>query len=571
MSSTRATPTRTGQGFLSITRKIWLSVSILLVGYAGSTVLGFSQGGLTCNELDQVSENLFPASVSSQVALNAFREQIAHFSDGVTLGEPEAVGLGTGLGLEVQGTLKVLHNQLPLEHAARGTTLALERRVQAFTQDAGPVYGDLSEGMESPELTEAAASLAHRFQEIEGELIGLKGALAMALRTSLSSIAMNTQQQQYFNLAVFVTVVVSALLLVAQIVNRSITRPLLETVAFARTMAAGDLSQKLKITQRDEIGELASAINVMAVEIEKSHNELEDKVRARTAELKQAHKELMVAARQAGMADVASAVLHNVGNILNSVTVTTGSLRSRNTESKTQNLAKAAAMLEEHADRLTSFLDEDPKGQKLAPYVIKISKHLEDERLKQGEMLESLQEHIQHIGEIISRQQTNSRAGSVHQEVDVPELIADCVEIVSAGSTTSLAFTKDYDQELAEVFLDRHKVMQILVNLLSNAKQATEEGPCKERRISIRAYSLESESIAIEIEDNGIGIEQKNLSNLFTHGFTTKVSGHGFGLHSACLAAKEMGGTLVGSSSGLGQGACFRLELPAPPVEVHRA
>jgi signal transduction histidine kinase len=70
------------------------------------------------------------------------------------------------------------------------------------------------------------------------------------------------------------------------------------------------------------------------------------------------------------------------------------------------------------------------------------------------------------------------------------------------------------------------------------------------------------EAVRISVIDNGVGIPAQNMDRLFTHGFTTRQSGHGFGLHSGALAAQELGGTLHAESEGAGRGAAFILELP---------
>jgi signal transduction histidine kinase len=71
--------------------------------------------------------------------------------------------------------------------------------------------------------------------------------------------------------------------------------------------------------------------------------------------------------------------------------------------------------------------------------------------------------------------------------------------------------------------------------------------------------------VAIIVRDNGVGILPENLTRIFGHGFTTKKDGHGFGLHSGALAAKQMNGALSVQSAGPGKGAAFTLELPIAP------
>ena len=124
---------------------------------------------------------------------------------------------------------------------------------------------------------------------------------------------------------------------------------------------------------------------------------------------------------------------------------------------------------------------------------------------------------------------------------------------------------------MPQVQVEKQKVLQILVNLMRNARDALVEsgrqGPAIDLAHPNRRRSDEKK-VVIEVIDNGVGIEEENLTKIFSHGFTTKRHGHGFGLHSSANAAKEMGGNLTAHSDGPGRGAVFTLELPFMPVEV---
>jgi len=552
---------------LSISRKIWLSLSILLLGYFASMVVGFLRSEVTSTRLAVVSESLFPAAVQSQIALTAFKEEIELFSDVVTLGEVDAVEEAQDRSRLAEDALAELIEGLPVNIPQRVPASDLLARITSFTERASPIYLELASSTGDEELESAAGGLAESYTRILTGLEELKASLADHLKNDLDEVSTTTEQQQYYNLALFLAVVGSALFLVSLIVSRSITRPLRKTMEFARTIASGDLSQKLDITQNDEIGALAQAINIMAGEIEKSQSNLEQQVRERTAELKATHEELMIAARQAGMADVASAVLHNVGNVLNSVNVTTSSLRSRVEESKIVNLARAAELLESHAEDLCGFLTEDPKGKKVPTYLIGLSEHLSNERERQAEMLEKLSGHIQHITTIISRQQSLSRSGKVRDEVEPRELLDSAIQICFADSPETLGIERDYQDGVPTIVLDRHKTLQIVVNLLRNAKQAVEQRTGEPSSIHV-SLGHSDEFVTIAVSDNGVGIREEDMARLFTHGFSTKRDGHGFGLHSACLAAKEMGGSLMAASDGENRGARFTLQLPLQAVEV---
>ena len=118
--------------------------------------------------------------------------------------------------------------------------------------------------------------------------------------------------------------------------------------------------------------------------------------------------------------------------------------------------------------------------------------------------------------------------------------------------------------------MEKQKVLQILVNLVKNAADALGENSKEPRGITLLTTLEEGNRVKISVRDNGIGISQENLTRIFAHGFTTKKTGHGFGLHTGALAAKEMGGALIAQSDGHGTGATFILELPfAPAGEDH--
>ena len=120
--------------------------------------------------------------------------------------------------------------------------------------------------------------------------------------------------------------------------------------------------------------------------------------------------------------------------------------------------------------------------------------------------------------------------------------------------------------EVPELSLDRHKLMQILVNLVQNARQACAGSTQAHAQIWVRIGMASAKFVYVEVRDNGVGIAPENLNRIFSHGFTTRKDGHGFGLHSAALAAKEMAGTLTVSSPGLGHGAVFVLQIPVGPA-----
>lgn len=335
-----------------------------------------------------------------------------------------------------------------------------------------------------------------------------------------------------------------------------------------RLQAAHDL---LEVKVRERTAELAGEISWRKhaqVEIEGQKVSLEKEIEERKhmeLVIERAHKDLMIASRSAGQAEVASSVLHNVGNVLNSVNVSTNIIADRLHRPYVADLAKAVALIREHQAELTEFIRQDQRGQQLLPFLEQLAGQFEKEQNDLCSEARELVENVGHIKEIVAMQQNYATFSGVTEKLVLAEVIENALKLhAGAFARHSIALEREYE-ELPPMVVDKHKLLQIMVNLLHNAKYACDEGGRPDKKIVVRIKSPEAESVAIEIADNGIGILPENLTRIFAHGFTTRKSGHGFGLHSAALAATEMNGSLVAHSEGLGQGATFTLELPGEP------
>lgn len=289
--------------------------------------------------------------------------------------------------------------------------------------------------------------------------------------------------------------------------------------------------------------------------------EVEAKERARS-ELANAQQHLMELSRRSGMAEVATGVLHNVGNVLNSVNVGATVIANKVRDSRLENLTAALNLLQEHSHDLSQFVESDTKGQRVLPYLQNLSSHLQSERRQVLNEIETLTSHIDHIKQIVATQQDYAKVSVLTEMVSLSKLIDDAVKLVSASFERHHVEIIREIEDCPEVSAARHKLLEILVNLLRNAKQAVTEhnGPRRQVRICARRHAVGR--VRIEIHDTGMGIPPENLARIFAHGFTTKRDGHGFGLHSGALAAQQMHGTLWAESGGAGRGASFILELP---------
>lgn len=283
-------------------------------------------------------------------------------------------------------------------------------------------------------------------------------------------------------------------------------------------------------------------------------------------ELEKAHLELLEASRLAGMAEIATNVLHNVGNVLNSVNVSASLVSENVKKSKASGLSRVVTLLKENEQNLGPFITSDTRGKHLPAYLSQLSDCIAAEQRANVEELESLEKNIDHIKEIVAMQQSYAKVSGVNEVVNIVDLVEDSLRM-NAGALDRHGV--DVVRQFAEVpslNLDKHKVLQILVNLIRNAKYACDDSGREDKCMTLRVFADE-DSVLISVIDNGVGIPPENMARIFNHGFTTRKLGHGFGLHSGALAAKEMGGSLSVSSAGAGQGATFTLELPVTITE----
>ena len=306
------------------------------------------------------------------------------------------------------------------------------------------------------------------------------------------------------------------------------------------------------------------------------YEQLERRVQERTQELQHAQTQLLTAARVAGMAEIATNVLHNVGNVLNSVNIAAGLVGTQLRTSKLKGLARAVKLMDEHSHDLGEFLTRDAKGKLLPGYLRDLAQVLAGEHEAMAGELEALAKSVDHIKEVVSTQQSYAGASHVVESLRFEELLDDALRMNAGALTRHKVDVVKHVAVLPALPLDRHRLLQILVNLISNAKHAMSDASGPSPCITIGAALADTAEgpagrvLRITVADNGEGIPPENLTRVFAHGFTTRKNGHGFGLHSCVLAAQEMGGTLSAHSDGAGQGATFVLDVPIETPESTR-
>lgn len=305
-----------------------------------------------------------------------------------------------------------------------------------------------------------------------------------------------------------------------------------------------DLKARLSFDRSDEIGTLAREFDGMV------------------ERLAETRKKVLATAHRAGMAEIASEVLHNVGNAVNSANCSVEALEEQLNGSKLAGLGRASALLRDQAPRAAEFFGQDPRGAKLIEYLADLNRTLQDERTRNQAEVVRLRETIRHIRDAIAAQQTFAGRSDFRQEVELAGLVDEVLQMnQDLLRTLEVEVVLDLP-ELPELQLNKSKMTQVLVNLVRNAIQSMQGQPSDSRRLTITAQTVEPDGIEITIVDTGTGFGEEVRAKLFTHGFTTKPEGNGFGLHYCANAVRECGGEVTAHSAGRGRGATFRIRLP---------
>ena len=415
--------------------------------------------------------------------------------------------------------------------------------------------------------------------------LGLVVTVSMATAASgeLATTVQEASRRAILAIVAAIALMVMAAIGSSALLSRTIVAPLRLMTAASESIMAGDFASRVPVTSSDELGRLGQVFNTMAGQLQalisdlehraselrqanellqRAHDQLERRVEARTAELREAQRQLVEVAHRAGRSEVASNVLHNVGNVLNSVNVSAALVSHQLRSSRIGKLVQAAGLLSANQADLATYLTSDPAGKNIPRYLIKLAEHVESERQVVLDELAQLDKNIDHIRHIVTVQQKHAGATHLVEDVAVGDLIEDALRINASGLERAGTLVKRELAAVLPVSTEKHKLLQILINLISNAKHALSASERPERTLEVRLDEPRAGVVRIQIIDNGIGMSADNLERLFHHRFTTRKDGHGFGLHGSAITAREMGISLSARSDGPGAGAVFTVEIP---------
>lgn len=333
-----------------------------------------------------------------------------------------------------------------------------------------------------------------------------------------------------------------------------------------RIASTGDYTVRPPVQSQDEIGTLTATFNHMLDQLQATDQtlrRLNQTLNTEIAERKRLERALVDSSRVAGMAEVATGVLHNVGNVLNSINVSAQLLRERVETSQLQGLHEVAEIVRPHLADPKDFFSSDARAPLLLQFVHELSDQLKVEQKLELQELQLLARNVEHVKEVVAAQQSFARTSGVLEPVDLAGLMEDALRINGSSLANHRIIVRRNFAPDATVETDRHRTLQILVNLVSNAIHAVKHNPFEDRRVDLEIRADEA-GFKLVVQDSGVGIAPEHLTRIFQHGFTTRKEGHGFGLHSGAIAARTLGGSLSAESEGLKCGARFTLFIPRP-------
>ncbi len=467
----------------------------------------------------------------------------------------KAASVATAIGGQIDVALATSDAELAASTVEPYTSDPDFERVVLRTK-AGEILLDRGHAT-SPPFT-GRAHIAHRNGEaIETWVpVSLEGMELGAVSITFSTARIDAFATWARWLALVVAAVWITALVYSMWFARSFVLPLRAMMRFSRRVAGGTLTERLAVDASDELRGLQEDLNAMASDLERREIERQ----RRKGEAEKLQQALLVMSRTAGMAEVATNVLHNVGNVLNSLNISVSLIVQQLNESKLRSLVKLVETFDQAPGGIVAFLGTE-KGKLVPSYMTSLASRLSAEQAALLLELASVTSNVDHIKMIIATQQSYAHRSDTTEVVEIATLIDDALRMGEVSfSRHGIEVSKDYEEGLT-VETDRHRLLEILINVVSNARHSLKLAGQSKLRLAVE-LRRSAGGVSIKISDTGVGIAADNLDKIFQHGFTTKLDGHGYGLHACANAAKELGGSIAASSAGAGLGAEFTIELP---------
>ena len=366
----------------------------------------------------------------------------------------------------------------------------------------------------------------------------------------------------------------TAVFFIARRFQRQVSVPITDLAATALRVAhERDFAARsaVPVNHCSEISQLAIALNIMLSEIARRdahlarqvtelNREIEERETAEEA-LRDNHHAMNRLAREAGMAEVASGVIHNIGNTLTSISISSDLVATRLANASRRPIATLGKLLDPASPHTATVFTAHPDGPELRTLLNQLTTTLGNDLEETDRLVSILQAGNSHLKQIVATQQSLARNRQLIETFELNEALQEALVLARTLSRHNTPI-EECPHDDTEIYADRSLVIQILLNLLINAHDAIGTHAPAAPLITLCIGPAHAGLLPITVTDNGEGIDADKLLSIFTYGYTTKASGNGFGLHNSANAARMMGGELCVSSPGLGLGATFTLRLP---------
>lgn len=460
-----------------------------------------------------------------------------------------------------------------------------------FPETAQPDTGGIERGPRVeiiwPESTENEAAMTAAFPLYSGST------LWGTIRCDHSMAEVNTQTTQakkewakqlqqgkhfFFGLLILF---LSAGFVIAVILTRSFVRSTQILHTGVQQVAGGDFEREIPtrgVVCEEFVG-LVSAFNIMTQrlrdnqrQLEEYSRSLEEKVLQRTQDLQEAQRILVQQAHEAGLAEMAVGVLHNIGNAITPAQVAANILSNQLAASPLrQRLEQSLTPLR---DFLEGTRDLSPQEQQTYGELIRhLPASLREEYDRTITELNEICDKHHHIETIIKLQMRYAKISDQTGLVNVASLAQDAINI-TANDIAKRKITVTMNlEETPPIRAEETKLLQVMVNLIKNSYEAMDAHPDGKREITISTGVRDGEppSVLFSVKDNGCGFSPEDKTKIFTYGYSTKKRGSGFGLHSCANTILANHGSLEALSRGQGQGAEFSILLPLEDIEKRKA
>lgn len=341
------------------------------------------------------------------------------------------------------------------------------------------------------------------------------------------------------------------------LVQALVTGPLKRLTEHARKIGRSeDMGQRLDLNGSGEIVLLAKEFDRMLDELERSRLEQQQM------------------ARFAGRADVAAGIMHTVGNLANSIAVSSNLTKDSLASIKVEDLRAVYNELIEHREDLNAYVLDDERGRHVLDFFGQLVEQMEASVELGATEAKSVMVGVDQITDLVMALSQEDRCDKISDRVVLDREIDDLVENLRSGSDQGSRFAGLIRASMAPSIvakLDRQLFLEIVQVLLTNAVEAMSEDAPNHQMLRVELDLKDSCTASIRVSDNGIGIAPYRLAEVFGQGTSTKDSRRGLGLHQASIAATKLGGALTAHSDGIGQGATFILELPIEETAARQA